>query len=187
MSVLAPPGTYTVKLSVKERDFTQTLMVRKDPNSGGTEADIQAQTKVMLDLRKDMNDAVGAVNQLELVRGQIENLSKLVEDAGVKTAGEGLNQKLIAVEMNLIDLRITGGQDGVRYASKLISKLNYLGNGLASSDFKPTNQHLDVQKSLEDQLRRVLGDIDGLLSQELGGFNDMLRKKNIQNIMWRLP
>src|SRR5215831_13525093 len=97
ISVLAPPGTYTVRLSVKEREFSQTLTVRKDPNSAGSEADIQAQTKVMLDLRKDMNDAVTAVNQLEVVRGQIENLAKLVDDTGVKTSGDALNQKLIAV------------------------------------------------------------------------------------------
>ena len=183
LSVLAPPGTYTVKLSVKEREFTQSLTVRKDPNSGSSEPDIQAQTKVLLDLRKDLNDAVDTVNQLELVRGQIESMSRLVEDAGIKKAGEDLNQKLIALETNFIDLRITGGQDGVRYAAKLIGKINYLANGLASADFKPTTQQLEVQKGLEDQLRRAVGQLDGLLSQELGGLNDTLRKKNIQNIM----
>ena len=138
---------------------------------------------MLLDLRKDLNDAVDTVNQLELVRGQIESMSRLVEDAGIKKAGEDLNQKLIALETNFIDLRITGGQDGVRYAAKLIGKINYLANGLASADFKPTTQQLEVQKGLEDQLRRAVGQLDGLLSQELGGLNDTLRKKNIQNIM----
>ncbi len=187
LSVLATPGTYTVKLSAGGKVLTQPLTVRKDPNSGGSEADITAQTALLLALRNDLNDAVSAVNQLEIVRSQIESLSKLVDDAAVREAGHSLNQKLIDLEMNLIDLRIAGGQDGVRYAAKLVSKINYLANGLASGDFKPTSQQLEVQKSLEDQMRRVLGQLDELLSQQLGGFNDMLRKRNIPNVMSKVP
>ncbi len=55
--------------------------------------------------------------------------------------------------MNLVDLRLTGGQDGVRFGSKLIGKIDYLANGLASGDFKPTDQHLEVQKLIEGQLK----------------------------------
>ncbi len=89
--------------------------------------------------------------------------------------------------MKLIDLRLTGEQDGIRYDSKLISKINYMANGLASGDFKPTAQQTEVQKVLEDQLRNVLSDLDGLLSKDLAGFNDMLRKKNIPNIIAKTP
>ncbi len=47
MSVLMPPGTYTVKLVVDGKDVSQPqkLVVRKDPNTTGSEADIQAQTQ----------------------------------------------------------------------------------------------------------------------------------------------
>ena len=45
MSVLAPPGTYTVKLIAAGRTLTAPLVVRKDPNTAGSEADIRAQTK----------------------------------------------------------------------------------------------------------------------------------------------
>ncbi len=89
--------------------------------------------------------------------------------------------------MKLIELRLTGGQDGTRYGSKLISKINYLASGLASGDFKPTAQQTEVQKLLEDQLRTALSDLDGLLSKDLAGFNDMLRKKNITNIIAKRP
>ena len=57
------------------------------------------------------------------MRSQIESLGRVVTDAEVKKAGAALNQKLIDLEMNLLDLRLTGGQDGVRYGSRLISKL----------------------------------------------------------------
>ena len=40
VSPLAPPGEYTVRLTVGDQEFTQPLVVLKDPNSTGTEADI---------------------------------------------------------------------------------------------------------------------------------------------------
>src|SRR6185436_10660534 len=59
MSILLPPGTYIVKLSAAGQEFTQPLVVRKDPNSGGTEADIMAQTAMMFELRKDLETGSG--------------------------------------------------------------------------------------------------------------------------------
>jgi len=188
LSVLAPPGTYTVKLSVGGKEQSRPLVVRKDPNSGGTEADIEAQTRMLFDLRRDLNDAADAVNRIEIVRSQIEALVRLVDDAGIVKAGTDLNQRLIDLEMNLVDLRLTGaGQDGVRYASKLMGKINYLANGLASGEFKPTDQQAEVQKILAGQLREHLGQLDGLLSQELAAFNELLRKRNVPNIVVRRP
>ena len=184
LSILAPPGTYTVKLSVGGKEQTRPLVVRKDPHSGGTEADIEAQMRMLFELRGDLNDAADAVNRIEIARSQIEALVKLVEDDAIVKAGKELNQKLIDLEMNLVDLRLTGaGQDGVRFASKLIGKLNYLANGLASGDFKPTDQQVEVRKILADQLRAHLGALDGLLSKELAAFNELLRKRNVPNIV----
>jgi len=187
LSILAPPGSYTVKLAAGGRELAQPMTVRKDPNTGGTDADIDAQMSMLFALRKDLDSAADAVNRTEVVRSQLENLGRVIDDAVIKKAGEDLNQKLIEVELKLIELRLTGGQDGVRYGSKLISKLNYLANGLAGNDFKPTSQQLEVQKELEDRLRNVLSEIDGVINKDLSGFNDMLRKKNIPNVIAKIP
>jgi hypothetical protein len=163
--------------------MTQPLIVGKDPNSGGGEEDIQAQMTVLFELRKALNDAAAAVNRAELVRSQLERLLAIIEDAGIRKSGEDLNRRLTELEMDLVDLRLTGGQDGVRFGAKLISKINYLANGLASGDFRPTSQQLEVQRMLEEQLRSALGLLAGVLSKELGAFNEMLRNKNVPNII----
>jgi hypothetical protein len=91
-----------------------------------------------------------------------------------------MNQKLIDLEMSLVDLRQTGaGQDGVRFGSKLIAKIGYLANGMAGGDFKPTNQHLEVQQILADQLRTQLRALDALMTGDLAALNDQLRGKNL--------
>ncbi|MFN8062516.1 MAG: hypothetical protein U0Q12_25415 [Vicinamibacterales bacterium] len=188
LSILAPPGSYTVRVSVGGKDLTQKLDLRKDPNSGGTDAEIVEQMKALTEIKRDMDQAADQINTLEIVRSQIYNLAKISDDAAIKKAGDDLDKKLIQLEGELYELRGTGrGQDGVRWGSKLLGKLNYLAGGLMSSDFRPTDQQREVQKDLEAKLGKLSGDIDNLLSKELGTFNDMLRKKNAPTIMSRVP
>jgi len=184
LAILQPPGTYTVKLSVGGHDYTQRLTVLKDPHSGGTEADIAAQQQMLTAVRHSLDNAVDAVNTSELIRGQINNLKNMIQDTELKKAADELDQKLIAVEGQLVELRSTGhGQDGVRFGSKLVQKFGYLSNGLQSNDFKPTNQQLAVQKDLEDRLKASQSRLSEALNRELGAFNDMLRRANLPSVV----
>ena len=186
-SILAPPGTYSVKLTIGGRDFTQPLTVRKDPHSGGTEADIQMQMQVLTDLRTGMNTAVDAINQLEYVRAQVQTFIKSTADTELRRAATELNTRLSDLEMNLIDLRITGGQDGVRYAAKLLSRLNYLANGVSGSDFRPTDQHLETAKLLQERLKAHASTLGTLIEKDVSTFNDMLRRQNAGQITTKVP
>ena len=180
LSILHPPGTYTVRLTVDGSVQTQQLVVRKDPNSAGTEADITAQIQVVSALRDELNTAAAAVSRIESARIQLEALPRLTTDTAMRRAAGAMNQKLIDLEMNLVDLRLTGGgQDGVRFGSKLIAKIGYLANGMAGGDFKPTNQHLEVQQILADQLRTHLRALDALMTGDLVALNDQLRTRNL--------
>jgi hypothetical protein len=167
---------------------TQRLVVRKDPNSGGTEADIAAQNRVVSALREELNTAATAVHRIESARVQLEGLPRLTTDTAARRSAEAMNRKLIDVEMNLVELRMTGaGQDGVRYGSKLISKIGYLANGIASGDFKPTDQHLEVQQVLAEQLRTHLAALNALMTGDLTALNDQLRAKNLPIIVDQAP
>jgi photosystem II stability/assembly factor-like uncharacterized protein len=184
LAVLQAPGTYTVKLTVSGHDYTQPLRVLKDPHSGGTEADIEAQHRTLLDVRRDLDSAVDAVNGAEMVRGQIAHLLTMLDNTELKRAAQELDQKIAAAEGTLVELRTTGrGQDGVRFGSKLVQKFGYLANGLQSADFKPTSQQLAVQKDLQDRLKNSQGQLGEVLNRELGAFNDMLRRANMPSII----
>jgi hypothetical protein len=187
LTILQPPGNYTVKLTIGGKDLTQPLTVRKDPHSGGTEADIQSQLTVLTDLRNGINTTVDAINQLEYVRAQVQSTMRSLPDGELKRAAAELEGKLSEAEMNLIDLRLTGGQDGVRYASKLLSRFNYLANGISSSDFRPTDQALETAKLLQERLKGHLAQINGLLEKDVATFNDMLRRGSAGLITTKTP
>jgi photosystem II stability/assembly factor-like uncharacterized protein len=212
ISVLMPPGTYNVKLSAGGVESSQPLVVRKDPNSEGTEADINAQMTLLFELRKDIEDAADMVNEIELIRSQLGNITSLVSEsqpanagpvstgtAGVppasstadhstiKRAADDLDKKLSELEDNLIQRKLTGqGQDTVRYPPKLISKLNYLANGIAGGDFQPTAQQREVKTMFETQLTAHRRRLDEILNQDLDAFNKLLRDRSIGNVI-RMP
>ena len=103
LSILHPPGTYTVRLRVDGAAQTRPLQVRKDPNSGGTEADIAAQVAVVSGLREELNTAAEAVGRIESARAQLEALPRLTGDSAMRRAAAEMNRKLIDLEMNLVD------------------------------------------------------------------------------------
>jgi photosystem II stability/assembly factor-like uncharacterized protein len=191
MSLLFPPGNYTVKLSAEGQELSQPLVVKKDPHSRGAEADIQAQYAMLTDLRKDLESAADMVNRIEIVRSQLGTMQSLLtgaESAAVRSAADSFDKKLSEVEDNLIQRKLTGtGQDGVRWPVRLISKINYLANGLSSSDFGPTTQQREVHALFKEQLTTQRKRLDELMSKDLRAFNELLKEKGVQNIILTAP
>ena len=170
LSILAAAGNLHRKaVGRRTRRSPQALTVIKDPHSGGTEADIQAQMTTLFELRRDMERAADLVNGIEVARSQIEGLAEVVGDHAIKKASDELNQKLIAVEENLVELHVRA-----RGGSKVARKLAYLASELASSDFKPTNQQLEVQKLLEERLATGQAQFDALRARDLPALTALL-------------
>ena len=192
ISVLAPPGAYTVKLTAGGREFTQPLTVVKDPNSLGSESDIQAQTALLHDLRDNLNAVVDMVNAVELIRSQLLSLLGVLEGdesaASVRMAAKELDEKLVAFEQNLVNLTLTGrGQDGVRWPAKLGSQIAYLADNVSSSDLRPTAQAMDVHEVLEQELRALQQQYGELLRVDLTQLNAMLAEHGVQGVVVRQP
>jgi len=184
LSLLAPPGSYTVKLTVDEKDYSQSLKVVKDPHSNGSEGDIQVQTKLLTSLEGVMDNLVDAVNDIESLRSQLLDLKSAMGtgqgDAPLRTAADALNGKLVEIEGKLVQLQLTGrGQDTTRFPPELISKIGYLASGLESSDFQPTTQQLAVHDELKEQAATYQQRLKLLLQQDVAAFNALLRQRNV--------
>jgi hypothetical protein len=135
-----------------------------------------------------LNTGASAVTRADLVRAQLAALKRVATDAEVQRAADALDAKLVEAEMPLVDLRLTGnGQDGVRFAAALLANLSYLANGLAGGDFRPTNQQVEVQVLLANEIKAKTAAIEALLSGDLGALNALLRAKNVPNIVTASP
>jgi photosystem II stability/assembly factor-like uncharacterized protein len=188
ISVLAPPGSYTVKMTVDGKDFTEKLTVIKDPHSNGSEGDIQVQTKLLTSLSADLNNMADAVNQIELIRAQLSVLKAEIgadqNAAAIRTSADQLDTKLVDMEDGIVQLKATGhGQDTVRWQAKLAAKIGYLANEIDSSDDPPTTQQNQVNEELKERAGTYQQRLRNLLGKEVADFNNLLRQRNVSNII----
>jgi len=182
LTLLAPPGTYTVKLTAGGREFTQPLTVIKDPHSTGTDADIRAQFSLLQSIRDEMLAAGEMVNTVERLRQQIEDLASKPAASAVKPAAESFDAKLIEFEQHLYQLKLTGGQDGMRWPGQLLQKLSHLASGLQDSDFPPTAQQLAVNQQFTAEIQRLRGGFSELTTREVAAFNAVLTAQHLPAI-----
>ncbi len=181
-----------MKLSLGGQDYSQKVTVMKDPHSTGTEADIAKQNELLTALQTEMNMVASAANQIETLRAQLQNLGRELGNdetaTQVRTAANNLAMKLIDVESQVLQLKATGrGQDDVRFAPALISKLGYLAAQVGGSDYPPTTQAVAVQQELKTRGDKFQQDLQQVLTKDLAEFNAMLKEKNIPNIITSAP
>ncbi|MDE0897479.1 MAG: hypothetical protein OSA81_00545 [Longimicrobiales bacterium] len=183
--ILQAPGTYTVTLRVNGETFTESMEVRKDPNSEGTLADIQFQIAMLEDLHADADSASAMISRIESVRRQVLDARDILTEQGgqdeIIAAATALDQTLIEVEEGLFQMRATGtGQDGVRYPSRLMERLGYLFNTTSIGDFPPTDQQGEVHVILKERLALIAIALDAVLDDDLEEFNRLLQSLGMQ-------
>jgi photosystem II stability/assembly factor-like uncharacterized protein len=195
VSLLAPPGKYTVKLVVGDEEFTEELEVRRDPNAPGSEEGIQKQFQMMKEIWGDSQAVTKMVNQIEWIRKQIYDLHDMLEEKeegkeeieGVVKAGKELDEKLIRVEEHLVQLKLTGGsQDILRWPMKLYGKVSMLAGTVASGDFEPTEQAKEVHALYKEMIADYQSQLKALMDKDIPEYNDMLKEMGLEGIVTQI-
>jgi len=192
LSVLMPPGRYTVRLTAAGKTMTQPLEVLKDPNETVTALDMTASAELLKKVQADMTTSADMLLAIESVRAQLDSLAAQIGGnasmADVRAQGDSVGRKFVVVEGNLIDVRMTGrGQDEVRYPAKLGAQLNYLAGGIAASDFAPAAQQQKVGQVLAKQVRDTHAALQSLINTDLAKFNTLLRSRGLKTIDATVP
>ena len=85
------------------------------------------------------------------------------------------------------DLRSQNGNPSLIVENMLREDELSRRQGVASADFKPTDQQLEVQKLLEEQLQTAQSQLGELLDRDLAAFSELLRTRNVSNIIAPVP
>jgi hypothetical protein len=177
-------------MTMGEEELSAPLVVLKDPASSGTDADIQNQFRVILQLREETNAVVDLINEAESIRAQLVDLSELLRGRegmeDVLSASQNLDDVLIELEMGLTDLRMSGGtagQDALRWPRQLFAKLTSLAGYIGGSDFPPTDQHLEVHRRLQGLLRDAQSRMEEIRGGELRILNELMEGQGIPHII----
>ena len=159
---LAVPGQYSVTLKIDGKEYSNKFEVLKDPNTIGTLTDINDQFQFLFTLRNTINETVDLINKIENSRFDLQNNER-------SSRSKKLERELYRIESNLFDTKLTGArEDAFRNPNKIYGRLAALGSDLTrfGSDFKPTDQQVEVYNVLSNRLIEQKKDFDKVMKNE---------------------
>jgi hypothetical protein len=167
---LALPGVYTLTLNVDGRKLVQKLMVRNDPRSPGSSADLRRQHELQMALYEGDKQAFAAVKALGEFRSRIEAIptSKLPKE--VTDAISKLSDKLD----NLSDLTVRKQSFG----SIQGQTINYLAK-MEFGDIGPGQPVHDAVTSLVKDLHTMVKAWNEIQDKDVKALNEKLKKAGV--------
>ncbi|MFT6807887.1 MAG: photosystem II stability/assembly factor-like uncharacterized protein [Saprospiraceae bacterium] len=187
ITVISPPGSYSIQGVIGNNSYTQSFELLKDPNSEGSEVDIAAQVNMLEELKSNMNDIAAMINKVEDLRRQVIDIESMLAPADKKKIKEDVKMiadKLVEFESNLTQLKATGhGQDMVRWPVKLAERIYYLASTVATADFAPADAHIEVHEILKERIIKYQTELENILKEDLTKFSEVLREHNLVPLM----
>jgi len=178
---IVTPGKYSVRVRIGGQTVTRAFEVRKDPSISASDADLMASTAMQIRIRDDMSATADMVNNLEILRKQIED--DLKTDAGKpeqERALRAIDEKLLAVELRLVSRTELHSDDKWYVESyKVYQNLIWL-NGVVNSgagdvaggaDERPTDAAVGVLDGLSKELNAAKAAYRSAIDADLPAFN----------------
>jgi photosystem II stability/assembly factor-like uncharacterized protein/DNA-binding FrmR family transcriptional regulator len=185
----AVPGTYQVRLTVGERELTESFEVVKDPRIDATRADLQEQFDFLIRIRDRVSEANDAVARIRDIRGQIDAAVQRVEGEPfadqVAERARRIKEALSEVENAIYQTKNRSRQDPLNYPIRLNNKIAALTGVVSSADAKPTRQSYDVFEDLSGQLQVQLDRLDDIIATDVPAFNAVMAEHAVPAVIVR--
>ncbi len=181
---LVAPGAYQVQLQVGNQVLAESFEVFKDPRISTSQADLETQLALLLNIRDKLSAVHDTVNAIRDLKQQLDGWQHRLENhSGSQSVAEAiklLKEKLHALEDKLIvpaeDYRPARPFD---YPARLNVKLGGLVSVVSSADTAPTQQSQAVFEWLSAQVDEQLAAWQNLLATDVAAFNELVRQSDV--------
>jgi photosystem II stability/assembly factor-like uncharacterized protein len=173
------PGSYTVKLTVDGKSYTQPLVVKMDPRIQTPLEDLRKQQAMQMGAVKGMNESFEALEQVKSVRAQLKHLE------GKAGGNDKLAKDLAALDNQCAELEgaTQPGFSGVPPTDKQPENMSTLNQHFSailavadSADTAPTGQATAAYHDLQDSSTALHRRWTELRGRELVDLSAELRK-----------
>src|SRR5665213_953552 len=171
---MAPPGTYSVRMTTGGVTQTQKFELLKDPRTSATQHDLDEQFAFLIKIRDTLSAANNAVRTVRNVRYQVDEAAKGLsgaDRAAFDQQSKPVMQKLTTIEEAIYQTQSHASEDPLNFPIRLNNKIAALGSDVGGAAYRPTDQAFEVYKllsaQLDTQLRALhttLGDLKGVNS-----------------------
>jgi photosystem II stability/assembly factor-like uncharacterized protein len=175
------PGTYQVRLTVGDRELTQSINIVQDAYGTASQADLQAQYDLLIQIRDKLSEANTAINKMRRLRQQLGDWAERLQDQGdLSDTARSLQASVLDSEKQLIYPDLKAGWPGMlNQGIQVTRKLAALPAVVGCGDYKPTDQAYQVYETLSGEIDALLGQFDDLLTGDLAVFDQQVRDAGV--------
>jgi len=167
----APPGNYQVKLTVDGRTFTQPLVVARHPLRGATDADLNEQFALAVQIRDKVSEANNAVILIRGIKEQVKDRLNKSTDPRLADAAGKLTSALSSVEEAIYQVRNQSSQDPLNFPIKINNRLASLLRVVNAGDGKPIANAEPIFRDLSAELKVQTDKLQQILATDLPELN----------------
>ena len=182
---MAPPGTYSVRMTSGTVAQTYPFRIRRDPRSDATDADVLAQFKMLLAIRDRTTDANMAVRTVRNMRWQVaDRAPKLTGQPSIEfqSLANEMMGELTTSENEVYQTKNQSSQDPLNYPIKLNNQIAALSGTVGSGEYRPTQQAQQAFTMLSGKLGVQLGSIRKSLDGHLPRMNAILKAAGLPEL-----
>jgi photosystem II stability/assembly factor-like uncharacterized protein len=183
----AAPGRYTVRLTADGKTLSQPLVLKRNPWHEATDADLQAQTALALQIRDKVSEANAAVVQIRDIKRQVSDRLTKSQDAKLKSTGDTLTTHLSDVEDDVYQVKNQSGQDPLNFPIKVNNRLASLLGVVANNDGRPIANALPIFNDLKAELKVETDRLQKILITDLPAFNAEAKRLGLEVITVTKP
>ncbi|PYK41142.1 MAG: glycosyl hydrolase [Verrucomicrobia bacterium] len=180
---LALPGDYQVKLTGGGKSQIAPLHLAIDPRTKGSEAALQKQFTLAMQVNDCMSRLHQAVNEIRDLRSQIQALHKRFgDDSRLKpafAAADDLDHKMSEIEQKLIQVNMKGSEGNLAFPNMLNEQLETFSHTIEAGDTEPTKPQFDVFKTLSTQLEEQVKKWAHLKDEEVPKVSELIKQANL--------
>jgi hypothetical protein len=179
---MALPGTYQVKLTVDGASQTQPLTIVKHPLRDTSDAALQEQFNLALQIRDKISEANTAVIRIRRIKDDVKDRLSKSQDPQLKAAGDRLTANLSAVEQDIYQVKNQSGQDPLNFPIKTNNRLASLLGMTLRGEGKPTANIYPIFEDLKKELKTETDRLSEVLSADLASFNTEAKRVGVDPV-----
>ncbi len=177
------PGDYQVKLTVAGKSQTAPLHIVMDPRIKDTDAALQKQFELGMQVRDRISQLHRAINEIRDVKTQIKSLHTRFENEprakSVFDTADDLNKKMSTVEEQLIQVNMKSSEGNLVFPNMLNERFDSFSHVIDGANAAPTQPQLDVFKMLSDKLDEQLTKWTQLKKDDLPKVGDAIKQLDL--------
>ncbi len=183
----APPGKYTVRLTADNHTVSEAIILKRNPLHSATDADLQAQFALAIQIRDRVSEANRAIVQIRDIDHQVGDRLAKSSDAQLKTTGDKLTGDLGGVEDEIYQVKNQSGQDPLNFPIKVNNRLAALLGVVSRSDAAPIASALPIFNDLKAELKVQTELLAHVIATDVPKFNEQAKRSGVDPIVIGKP